>query len=642
MPRRRALSLVASFALALAAFAPLGVAPARAATSPLILRLGTTQDLDSMNPFQTALIVGYEAFTLNYDLLVNFGQDMGAAPGFAESWDVSPDGLTYTFHLRPGMLWSDGQPATSADVVFTMNYVLKNPKPPLGLGYLDPYLTDAGITNVTAPDANTVVVTLKAPYPRLLQSYMPILPQHIWGKVTQDAAGTTFTNAPTATSPVVGSGPYQAVEWKVGQYIRFVRNPHYWGPTGAADEVIIQIFKSSDTMVQALKQGSIDYAYQPTSDEFNSLKGQPNIVTVAGEGNGFEELGFNCYTKPIPNGGASTLAVQDPAFRDALGYAIDKQLLVTQVLKGYGTVGTTMVPPFDVKWHTEPNDVRTFDLSVADQKLTAAGYVKNADGKRLDKQGKVLDLSLVYPSDSNGSSDYANDAQFIKQWFGELGIAVTIQKFDSDTLTQKELPPEAGGKANFDMFIWGWGGDPDPNTLLKIFLTSEIGSSSDSLWSNAQYDQLYQEQNTATDDATRKQYMDQMQQLMYDQAPYHILYYDAVLVAYRTDRFTGWSNQPPSNGTPLFGYGSFTYTTLTDATAPTPSPTTNASAVATPAGGATPTPAPSAAPAPAASGDMTPILLGGGALIVIIAIALVYSRMRFAGGGRRGGGEEDE
>ena len=192
------------------------------------------------------------------------------------------------------------------------------------------------------------------------------------------------------------------------------------------------------------------------------------------------------------------------------------------------------------------------------------------------------------------------------------------------------------------MFIWGWGGDPDPNTLLKIFLTSEIGSSSDSLWSNAQYDQLYQEQNTATDDATRKQYMDQMQQLMYDQAPYHILYYDSVLVAYRTDRFTGWSNQPPSNGTPLFGYGSFTYTTLTDASAPTPSPTTNASVVATPAGGATPTPAPSAAPAPAASGDMTPILLGGGALIVIIAIALVYSRMRFAGGGRRGGGEEDE
>jgi len=638
MPRRRALSLVAALALALTALAPLGAAPARAATSPLILRLGTTQDLDSMNPFQTALIVGYEAFTLNYDLLVNFGGDMGPAPGFAASWDVSADGLTYTFHLRPGMLWSDGQPATSADVVFTLNYVLKNPKPPLGLGYLDPYLTDAGITNVTAPDAATVVVTLKAPYPRLLQSYVPILPQHIWGKVTQDAAGTTFTDAPTATSPVVGSGPYQAVEWKVGQYIRFVRNPHYWGPTGAADQVIIQIFKSSDTMVQALKQGAIDYAYQPTADEFNSLKGLPNIVTVAGEGNGFEELGFNCYSKPIAGGGASTLALQDPAFRDALGYAIDKQLLVTQVLKGYGTVGTTMVPRFDVKWHTEPTDVRTFDLTVADQKLTAAGYVKNADGKRLDKQGKVLNLSLIYPSDSNGTSDYANDAQFIKQWFGQLGI----QKFDSDTLTQKELPPEAGGKASFDMFIWGWGGDPDPQSLLKIFTTGEIGSSSDSLWSNAQYDQLYQQETAATDDTTRKQYMDQMQQLMYDQAPYHILYYDSVLVAYRTDHFTGWSNQPPSNGTPLFGYGSFTYTTLTDATAATPSPSANASAAETPAGGATPTPAPSAAPAPAASGDMTPILLGGGALVVIIAIALVYSRMRFAGGGRRGGGEEDE
>jgi peptide/nickel transport system substrate-binding protein len=637
--RAKVARTIAAFGLALASLLPAATVHAK---DLLTLRVGTVESLDSLNPFETALNLGYEVFTLNYDLLVNFGQDMGPAPGFAKSWAVSADGLTYTFHLWPGLKWSDGQAATSADVVFTYNYVLKNPKPPLGLGYLDPYLTGAGVTAVTAPDAATVVITLKAPYPRILQAYVPILPAHIWAKVSQAAAGTTFTNAPTASAPVVGSGPYQAVEWKVGQYIRFVRNANYWGPTGAADEVIIEIFKSSDTMVQALKSGQIDYAYGPTADEFNSLKGVPKIVTVAGTGNGFEELGFNCYNKPIAGGGASTRALQDPAFRDALGYAIDKPTLVAKVVKGYGTPGTTMVPPFDAKWHIEPTDVRTFDLGVADQKLTAAGYLKNAQGARLDKQGKVLNLSLYYPSDSTGSSVYANDAQFIKQWFGQLGITVTVQKFDSNTLTNKELPPEAGGTASFDLFIWGWGGDPDPNALLKIFTTAEIGSSSDSLWSNAQYDKLYTEQNTATDDATRKIYMDQMQNLMYDQAPYHILYYDATLVAYRTDRFSGWSNQPVANGTPLFGYGSFTYTTLLDATAATPSPTAVAVASSTTgASGPAATPAPSATPAPAASGDMTPIVLGGGALVVIIALAIVYSRLRF-GGGRRARDNEDE
>ena len=155
-------------------------------------------------------------------------------------------------------------------------------------------------------------------------------------------------------------------------------------------------------------------------------------------------------------------------------------------------------------------------------------------------------------------------------------------------------------------------------------------------------DKLFTEQNMAIDDATRKTYMDQMQQLMYDQAPYHILYYDATLVAYRTDRFTGWSNQPLGNGTPLFGYGSFTYTTLLDATAATPSPTAVASASsATGASSPAATPTPSATAAPAASGDMTPIILGGGALVVIIALAIVYSRLRF-GGGRRARDHEDE
>ncbi len=148
----------------------------------------------------------------------------------------------------------------------------------------------------------------------------------------------------------------------------------------------------------------------------------PNIDEKAGTANGYTELGFNTYGtgtgKTIKDGGASTKALQDADFRDALGYAIDKQTLVDKVLGGYGEPGTTEVPPFQTRWHVEPDHPRTFDIELAKQKLDAAGYVLNADGKRLDKQGKPINLSLVFPdSDAN----YPQAAQFIQAWFAGAG-----------------------------------------------------------------------------------------------------------------------------------------------------------------------------------------------------------------------------
>jgi peptide/nickel transport system substrate-binding protein len=124
--------------------------------------------------------------------------------------------------------------------------------------------------------------------------------------------------------------------------------------------------------------------------------------------------------------------------------------------------------------------------------------------------------------------------------------------------------------------MWGWTGDPDPNSLLTFFQTSEIGSSSDSYYSNPHYDELYTQQKAESDPAKRHDILAEMQNLVYDEAPYIILYYDAELHAYRTDKFGGWTNQP-EDGTPLFGYGSGGYNLLTDATA-TPSAPPSAAA----------------------------------------------------------------
>ena len=235
--------------------------------------------------------------------------------------------------------------------------------------------------------------------------------------------------------------------------------------------------------------------------------------------------------------------------------------MLTRIHNDHGTVGSTIVPPALTQWHTPPTTVRTFDLALAGQKLEAAGYLLDASGARLDKEGNPISLRLVMP---DSDDTYPDVAQFIQAWWGDLGITVTPQVIDEGTLIDQMLPPEAGNpdanKADYDVFIWGWSGSPDPNALTQIFLCSAIGGSSDSLWCDETFDALYDKQLGEGGDE-RKATLAEMQQYAYDQAPYHILYYDANLDAYRTDQFGGWQNQP-ANGTPLLSYDTLGYTLL--------------------------------------------------------------------------------
>lgn len=620
--RVRAARGVAALLFAAAALLP-AAGPATAA-DPVVLRVGTTQDLDSTNPFNTILVSGYEVFQLTYNLLTDFDKSAAPAPGYADTWTRSPDKVT--FHIRSGMQWSDGQPATSADVCYSWGLAMAAIKAgaSVGAGYLDPNVKDAGVTKIECPDDSTFVAYTTDQSDRIFQVYVPILPKHIYGKDDYKAIANEKFDA-----PLVGTGPYTLAEWKTGQYARFVRNPHYWGQQGYEDQVVIQFYKNADTMVQALKSGELDYARGVNAEQFKQLKTVPDMVAVAGKLNGWSQLAFNEYSKPIKGGGASTTALQDPAFRDALGYAIDKQALVDRVLGGFGDPGSTVVPPALAQWHVDPLHPRTFDIELAKQKLDAAGYALDSSGHRLDKQGKPINLRLDYP---NTDDNYPKVAQFVKSWYGQLGIGVQAQSFDSSTLGNMVLPPEGGGLAKYDIELWGWVGNPDPNALLQIFRCDAIGNTSDSQYCNATFDQLYDLQLKQAGEE-RHATLAQIQNLIYSDAPYDVLYYENELDVYRTDRFAGWQNMP-ENGTPFFTYGTLDYTLLTNAAAqasPTPaasasgSPAASASAAPAPSGSAAPS-APAASPSgsgdtgtPASSSSNATLLVG----LVIAAVVIV-------------------
>ncbi len=629
--------------------------PVAAADEDKTLRVGTSQEFDSINPNLAYLVSSYEAFILNYDLLVGFGPDLEYAPtGFAESWEQ--DGATWTFKVREGMKWSDGEPADASDVAFTYQYLLSSEDPeytgpwaPDGndlpaegetegdgsadnpLSLFGDFLVDTiELQSVEVVDATTVKMTTAFPTTLLLGSYIPILPEHVWSEVTFASAATDFQTDP----PVVGTGPFQVVEWKRGEFARFVRNPHYWGKQPFVEEVIFQFYANQDSMGQALKNKEVDYVRAVLPEQFASIDAEEDIVGIAGNGTGWSQLAFNTYDKDIPDGGASTKALRDPAFRDALGYAIDRDVLVEQVLSGHGAPGTTIVPPFLSSFHSEPTTPRTFDLEEARRRLDTAGYVdSNGDGTREDKEGKEITLRIYFP---DTDAKYPKASQFVADWWKQVGIGAAPQSFDSDTLTEILYPPEAGGKANYDIELWGWAGSADPDFLLSIFATFQIGAWSDSLYSNPAYDALYDQQKRAATLEERKPIVDQMQNLIYDEAPYQILFYDDELHAYRNDKFEGWTLQPRDGGVSLFAYGVESYLNLVpvgSSASPSPDP---GAATAEPGS----SPIPSEAPAPGEIGDTssnTPLLLGIVGIVALLAVGLVFLRR-----GRRTTVDEDD
>ncbi|HKG57863.1 MAG TPA: ABC transporter substrate-binding protein [Candidatus Limnocylindrales bacterium] len=615
----------AAVAAGLIATALLPGAGAVHAADPVVLRVGTTQDLDSTNPWNTYLVVGYEVFQLNYNLLTEFDKDAKPAPGFAESWERSPDKVT--FKIRSGMKWSDGQPANSQDVCYSWGLAMAAIKDDtnVGAGYLDPNIKDAGVTKIECPDDDTFVATTSDQSDRIYQVYVPILPKHVFGKDDYKKIADEKFNP-----PLVGTGPYILKEWKTGQFARFERNPDYWGNKGFADQVEIHFYKNSDTMVQALKSGELDYAHGVNPDQFNQLKSDSTYGTTAGKANGWTQLAFNTYGtgtgKTIKNGGPSTKALLDAKFRDALGYAVDKKALVDRVLAGYGDAGTTNIPPSLSDWHVEPDKPRTFDIEKAKQLLTDAGYPLDSNNKRLDKEGKPIKLRLYMPdSDEN----YPKAAQFIKTWYGELGIDVVTQVFTSAALGTLILPPEGESTAKYDIELWGWAGSPDPNALLQIFRCDAIGGTSDSQYCNKDFDALYDQQLKEAGD-TRKTTLAKIQNLIYDEAPYDILYYDSNLDVWRTDKFAGWQNMP-SNGTPLFTYGVLDYTLLSDVkAAPSAAPSTAPGAASGGASAATsPAPATSTPGSTSSSGNNTVLIVVVAGLVVLaIAGALLMNRRR--------------
>ena len=643
--------VAAGVTAALLTVGPVGLGPARAAEEDRTLRVGTTEEFDSLNPNLAFIGSSAEASLLDYDVLVGFGPDHEYAPtGFAESWTL--DGATWTFTIRDGVRWSDGRVADASDVAFTFQYLLSSmdpryvgpwapagndlPRPgttradgrpdhPLSL-YGEVLVRDVGLRTVELVDDHTVAMTTAQPTTLLLGAMVPILPAHIWATVPFSTAATDLA----ATLPVVGSGPFQIVDWQRGTWARFERNGFY-RERPYLDAIEFRFYRDESALAAALRRGEIDYARDVAPEDFEALDDDADIVGVQGAASGFTHLAFNTYAKPIDGGGASTAAVRDPAFRDALGYALDLDAIIDAAVDGHATPATTLIPPAAVPFHSEPSRPRTFDVEEARSRLDAAGYRDaDGDGTREDLDGRPIELRLVYPTSDRRFSSAA--VAVADQWEA-VGVGATPEGLEPDTLEELLYTPEAGGTAEYDVELWRWSGSPDPDFLLSLLTSAEIGGWSDSNYSNPAYDRLFTGQRRAVTAEDRQAIVRQMVDLAYDEAPYLLLFYDDELHAHRTDRFGPWTTRPRDGGVPLFTTGVQGYLDLVPAASlATPSPTT-------PSPSPTTGPSPSAptSPGPAgltlAASDATLGLIGMLLSVAGVILILVAHRNRGKGAG---------
>jgi peptide/nickel transport system substrate-binding protein len=504
----------------------------------VVFVVGMTSDLKRANPFRGVVANDAWVSGLMYDGLLRLGQKDYAPQGeLADRWVVSEDGLTWTFHIRDGMKWSDGVPITADDFVWTGNFIIENDISSWSDGYR---FTES----IEAEDDQTIVWTTTRPtlIPGL-PGYNMILPKHVWSEFTVQEL-KSYKNYP---DPVV-SGPFTLAQWDEGGDWIMDARPDYWQGPPHIDQIVFRKYNSDEAVVQALLRGSIDYTQIATADLFDRIKNEPNIATSIDSAEAFYHMSFNVVEDP-----ASTAnpAMRDIRFRQAIEHAIDRQTLIDRVVKGYGTPGSTPIAPVYTYWHWEPppDERRGYDPVEANRLLDEAGYVDtNGDGTReLPGGGEPMSLRLYAENDD---PDGLNAAQFIAGWLEDVGIQVK-----RSVLAEGRLFDLWYG-FDWDMIVYSWGTDPDPDFLLSSFTSNQCGYWSDTCYDNPTYDDMYKQQQTTLDRGERQQVVHEMQQTLYRDTPEIVLWYPNSFEAWRSDRWTGFLHWPEPDGV-VFVYNTY-------------------------------------------------------------------------------------
>ncbi|MGL4610025.1 MAG: ABC transporter substrate-binding protein [Trueperaceae bacterium] len=492
------------------------------------VKIGWAGSPDSLVPGKGTLIEAFTIYELVYDTLFDLQVDDTFKSELVESFEVSEDGKTWTFKIRQGVTWHDGEPLTASDIAFSYNLYKSDDN----FSYQATYTTYFEM--IEATDDTTLVITLTAPIPNMEAQTVTlyILPEHI------------FKNAPVEfeNTEMIGSGPFKMVEYKQGEFVRLAKNEAYWTDAPKVDEVIFQTFGSQDVLVQAIKTGQVDMVVEMPLTAVLALRNDPNVEVVSGPPLSPYSVTviMNQMTPercPTDEGGICKghPALLDKTVRTALAHATDKQQLIDVVLLGLGTPGVTLIADSSGEWFNSSITDYAFDVATANKLLDDAGY-NDTDGdgvREMPEGGQPLTFRFNWPSDSVNAP---RTSEMLAEMWRQIGVELQLQALDPDALTSVCCPAY-----DYDIMLWGWSADADPSYLLSVMTGAEIPTGlNETGYFSETYDALFDQQATTLDLEERKNLVWQMQQHVFDDMVYIIPYYEQAVQAFRKDRFQGW------------------------------------------------------------------------------------------------------
>jgi len=465
---------------------------------------GSYADAQTVNPVLESDTASERIVDLLFNAVMTADPATAAPAGeLARAWEISTDGLTYTFTLQDGVRWHDGQPLTASDVTFTygllMNKATRSPRTSELV---------ARIKSMDAVDDQTVKVVLLAPNAAFLVANMAygIVPRHVLESV--DPA--TLAQHPFSTGKqgvTIGSGPFTFGEWVKDDHVTLSKYAGYFKGEPNLDQYIRKVVPDATVIPQQLTTGEIDFGEVDETDVDNLRKQSALNVSV------YDTFSFTFYAYQLDP--AKSKVFQEKAVRQALFYALDRQTMIDAIRFGIGEVAVGTIP--GLSWAYNPQGLSTsyaYDVGKAKQLLDQAGWIPGPDGIRV-KDGQRLSFSIYTNSGNQVREEYVTVFQ---QAWQKIGADCSPKTEEWTALLQRIT-----GTHDFDMFLIGFQWDVDPDQSAMWATDSYTGGFNMNRYSNPRVDQLLEEGLTTTDRSRRRDLYTQMQNLVLEDLPSPIL-----------------------------------------------------------------------------------------------------------------------
>jgi peptide/nickel transport system substrate-binding protein len=508
-----------------------------------ILNIGTTDNIDSLNPFIAIESQAYNAFVMEYPQLVQYGPGIKLEGDWATSWKVSNGGRTYTFHLKPGGKWSDGVPLTAEDAAWTGNTIVKYKSGPSAV--LAAALTH--VKNMVAPNPTTLVVNYDQPIgnalPQLEQFW--VLPKHVWDKELGNNGKDLKTYRPEQHLPTVAAGPYTITSYAEKGTTVFKPNPYFYGPKSNAAAVALTYYTNSTSMIADLQAGTLQFVDQVPFDAAQSVKNAGKFHIAEGAGAEVTNITFN--SNPVKPKNRELL---NPKVKEALEYATDRQQIAKTVFQGFAFPWANLISKQSqgAGWVNPAVKPLPFDIDKANQILDSLGYMRGSNGIRevpattgkYAQPAHEMSYDMMVPT----SLDFSGQREFdvIANDWAKIGVKINFQ--NGGDSQQAYAIETAGNYTKYDMALWDWVGYIDPDFMLSVLTRGQWFSWSDTGYNNPSYDAEYTKQGTLVNFKQRQALVWKMEQQAYDQRQYIQLVNEDLVTA----NAKGWTGFYPQLG----------------------------------------------------------------------------------------------